>query len=141
MQWLVTTEKRFHGTLDFVHALLLLSEESTLLRYSSDYCDVSWYPSGFFIIEQDEPACNLFLILSGTVEVMREDPNGTQHVVAQMGPGSFFGEEGLAYTPSLRSKLTSSHSDRSAESPTGCVTKIAWMQQSTRSPSVPPNHY
>ncbi|MFL5591780.1 MAG: PIG-L family deacetylase [Ktedonobacteraceae bacterium] len=97
VQWLVTTEKRFHGTLDFVHALLLLSEESTLLRYSSDYCDVSWYPSGFFIIEQGEPACNLYLILSGTVEVMRDDPNGTQHVVAQMGPGSFFGEEGLAY--------------------------------------------
>jgi len=38
VQWLVTTEKRFHGTLDFVHALLLLSEESTLLRYSNDYC-------------------------------------------------------------------------------------------------------
>src|SRR2546421_6330619 len=97
VRWLVTAEKRFHGTLDFVHALLLLSEESTLLRYSSDYCDVSWYPPGFFIIEQGEPACNLYLILSGTVEVMREDPNGTQHVVAQMGPGSFFGEEGLAY--------------------------------------------
>jgi LmbE family N-acetylglucosaminyl deacetylase len=97
VQWLVTTEKRFHGTLDFVHALLLLTEESTLLRYSSDSCDVSWYPSGFFIIEQGEPACNLYLILSGTVEVMREDSSGTQHVVAHMGPGSFFGEEGLAY--------------------------------------------
>jgi len=96
VQWLVTTEKRFHGTLDFVHALLLLSEESTLLRYSSDYCDVSWYPSGFFIIEQGEPAGNLYLILSGTVEVTREDPDGTQHVVDHMGPGSFFGEEGLA---------------------------------------------
>jgi LmbE family N-acetylglucosaminyl deacetylase len=96
VQWLVTTEKRFHGTLDFVQALLLLSEESTLLRYSSDYCDVGWYPSGFFIIEQGEPADNLYLILSGTVEVMREDPDGTQHVVAHMGPGSFFGEEGLA---------------------------------------------
>src|SRR5215469_11267772 len=43
VQWLVTAEKRFHGPLDFVHALLLLSEESTLLRYSSDYCDVGWY--------------------------------------------------------------------------------------------------
>jgi len=96
VQWLVTAEKRFHGPLDFVHALLLLSEESTLLRYSSDYCDVGWYPSGFFIIEQGEPADNLYLILSGTVEVMREDPDGTQHVVARMGPGSFFGEEGLA---------------------------------------------
>src|SRR5690242_17838554 len=34
VRWLITAEKRFHGTLDFVHALLLLSEESRLLRYT-----------------------------------------------------------------------------------------------------------
>jgi LmbE family N-acetylglucosaminyl deacetylase len=97
VQWLVAAEKRFNGTLDFVYALLLLSEASTLLRYSSDYVEVKWYPSGFFIIEQGESASSLYLILSGTVEVIRESDDGTLQVVARMEPGAFFGEEGLAH--------------------------------------------
>ena len=97
VQWLVQAEKRFQGNLDFVYALLLLCEEATLLHYSRDHFDVGWYPTGFSIIEQGEAADRLYLILSGGVDVIREAADGTRAVLARLGPGSFFGEEGLAY--------------------------------------------
>jgi LmbE family N-acetylglucosaminyl deacetylase len=97
VQWLVQAEKRFQGNLDFVYALLLLCEEASSLHYSRDHFAVSWYPTGFSIIEQGEAADSLYLILSGAVDVIREAANGTQQVLARLGPGSFFGEEGLAY--------------------------------------------
>ena len=97
VKWLIQEDKRFQGNLDFVYALLLLCEEATLLHYSRDHFAVSWYPTGFSIIEQGEAADSLYLILSGTVDVIREADDGTQQVLARLGPGSFFGEEGLAY--------------------------------------------
>ncbi len=97
VKWLVQPGKRFQGNLDFVYALLLLCEEASLLHYSRDHFDVSWYPTGFSIIEQGEAADSLYLILSGSVDVIREAADGAQQVLARLGPGSFFGEEGLAY--------------------------------------------
>ncbi len=47
------------------------------MGYISDYVDVSWYPAGFYIVEQGEPAVNLYLILSGEVEAIREGTDGT----------------------------------------------------------------
>jgi hypothetical protein len=96
-QWLVQAEKRFQGNPDFVYSLLLLCEEANLLHYSRDHFDVSWYPTGVSIIEQGEAAESLYLILSGIVDVIREAADGTQQVLARLGPGAFFGEEGLAY--------------------------------------------
>ena len=95
--WLVEHDRRFRGTFDFVRALLLFAEETSVLHYCSDHVDVNWYPHGFYIVEQGEPATDLYLILSGQAEVIREDDNGTQHSLASLGPGEFFGEEGLAY--------------------------------------------
>ena len=97
VQWLVHAEKRFRGTVDFAYALMLLCEEATLLRYSSDYFDVNWYRAGFLIVEQGEAASSLYLILSGAVNVIREGADGTLQFLARMEPGAFFGEEGLAH--------------------------------------------
>lgn len=97
VQWLVQHEKRFQGSLDFVQALMLLSEESALLKYASDFVDVSWYPQGFYIIEQGEPATNLYLILSGRAHAIVEDANGGLQTVNDLKPGMFFGEQGLAF--------------------------------------------
>jgi len=97
VKWLVQAEKRFQGNLDFAYALLLLCEEASLLHYSRDHVAVSWYPTGFSIVEQGEAAGSLYLILSGRVDVIRESAGGTQQALARLGPGSFFGEEGLAY--------------------------------------------
>jgi hypothetical protein len=68
-----------------------------MLGYVSDYVETSWFPSGFTIVEQDEPASKLYLILSGEATVQREDNGGALQVLARIGPGHFFGEEGLAY--------------------------------------------
>ena len=97
VQWLVQVEKGFRGTLDFAYALLLLCEEATLLRYSSDHFAINWYRSGFSILEQGEPANSLYLILSGTANVIRESADGSLQFRTQLEPGDFFGEEGLAY--------------------------------------------
>lgn len=96
--WLVAQQQRFQGSFDFIHALLLLTEESNVLGYTSDHIDVQWYPAGFSIVEQGEPANRLYMILSGTVEVLREDANAAPRGVARLGPGTFFGEEGLAHS-------------------------------------------
>jgi len=93
--WLVQTRTRFQGTSEFAYALLLLCEEATLLHYSCDHVDITWYPAGFSIVEQGEQANSLYLLLSGTAQVIREGVDGTQQVLAHLKPGAFFGEEGL----------------------------------------------
>ena len=65
MKWLVEIEQEFHGAIDFAHALLLFAEEAAMLGYSSDDVDVKWFPKGFYIVEQGEPATKLYLVLSG----------------------------------------------------------------------------
>lgn len=99
--WLVGRESRSGavGQVDpteFVRALLLFTEETTMLNYSSDRIDVNWYPSGFYIIEQGEAAKDLYLILSGHAQAVREHDDGSMEKLSDLGPGSFFGELGLA---------------------------------------------
>src|SRR6185437_3980102 len=72
-------------------------EEATLLGYTSDHIDVAWYPAGFYIIEQGEAAVNLYLILSGIVEIIHEHADGSQEVIGRNAAGEFFGEMGLAH--------------------------------------------
>jgi LmbE family N-acetylglucosaminyl deacetylase len=81
---------------EFARALLLFAEETTLLQYSSDRIDINWYPTGFYMIEQGEVAKDLYLILSGHAQAVREADDGDLEVLNEMGPGDFFGEMGLA---------------------------------------------
>jgi len=96
VHWLTSCDTRFQGTLDFVHSLVFMAQETTTLGYSSDHVDVRWYPPGFYILEQGEPATSLYLILSGQADEMCNNPDGSLHQLAVIGPGAFFGEEGLA---------------------------------------------
>lgn len=93
VQWLNGQERRFRGSFDFMNALLLLAKEASVLGFTSDHVDVQWYPAGFYIVEQAEPATKLYMILSGVVEVMHEDDDGVLHKVARLEPGMFFGAE------------------------------------------------
>lgn len=100
-KWLVGRQTRSGATsqidpTEFVRALLLFTEETTMLNYSSDRIDVNWYPSGFYIIEQGEAAKDLYLILSGQAQAVREHDDGTLEKLSDLGPGTFFGELGLA---------------------------------------------
>jgi LmbE family N-acetylglucosaminyl deacetylase len=96
-QWLVRASEPFQGSAEFAYAMLLLCEEASLLRYSSDHVDIAWYPAGFSIVEQGERAESLYLLLSGTAEVVQEGDDGTQQVLTRLQPGAFFGDEGVAY--------------------------------------------
>jgi LmbE family N-acetylglucosaminyl deacetylase len=96
VRWLQNLDARFRGTPDFVRGLLILAEQTCTLGYNNDSVGVKWYPPGVYIIEQGEPASSLYLILSGHADVVREGPDGTLHKVNEIGPGAFFGEEGIA---------------------------------------------
>src|SRR2546423_1548948 len=50
-QWLVDHDQPFRGDFDFARALLLLTEETGMLGYTSDHVAVQWYPAGFSIVE------------------------------------------------------------------------------------------
>ena len=95
--WLVALHRRFQGTVDFAQALLLFSNSAMMLGYISDSVDIQWFPAGFHIVEQNEPAHQLYLILSGEARVRYQSENGRWHDLAHIGPGHFFGEEGIAH--------------------------------------------
>jgi LmbE family N-acetylglucosaminyl deacetylase len=96
-QWLLEMGERFKGQGDFVQALSLFAQESTTMRYAGDHVDTIWAPAGLFLVEQGEPATSLYLILSGEVEVLQEQPDGGLARLRRMGPGEFFGELGVAH--------------------------------------------
>jgi LmbE family N-acetylglucosaminyl deacetylase len=94
--WLTSRPDRFAGTMEFVHALLLMAEEAGTMRYVRDHAQVHWYPAGCYVVEQGEAATELFMILSGHAEVWQERDDGHLKHLRQMGPGEFFGELGIA---------------------------------------------
>ena len=89
-------DKPWINPTEFARALLLFAEETTLLQYSSDRIDINWYPNGFYMIEQGEVAKDLYLILSGHAQAVREHDDGSLEVLNDLGPGDFFGEIGVA---------------------------------------------
>lgn len=53
------------------------------------------YEPGEVIVRQGEPGDHFYLIVSGTVEVVRERSSGEETVLANLGPGDYFGETAL----------------------------------------------
>jgi LmbE family N-acetylglucosaminyl deacetylase len=94
--WLTTRPGRFAGTMDFVHALLLMAEEAVTMGFVRDHAVVQWYPSGCYVVEQGEAATALYMIVTGHAEVWQELPDGSLKLLRQIGPGEFFGELGVA---------------------------------------------
>lgn len=95
-EWVVRLPTRFEGKKDFVRALWVFSREATGLGYAGDLVDVEWFPSDSYLIEQGAAATTMYFLLSGRVEIRREDEDGRVRVVAQSGPGEFIGEQGIA---------------------------------------------
>ena len=94
--WLVSMDRPFGGSADYGRALTLFAAEAATMRFASDDVRIVWYPSGSLIVEQDEPATSLLLILSGTVDVAKEGADGALHHLQSLGEGQFFGELGVA---------------------------------------------
>lgn len=96
VDWLTSADRRFAGTAGFANALRLFADGSSVLGFAADHLQVQWFPAGSFVIEQGEPSDELFCILSGTVDIVVEDADGTLHPKDSSGPGSFVGQDGLA---------------------------------------------
>ena len=96
-KWLVEMNARFKGTASFAQALSLFAQESTTMGYAKDFVDINWFPPRFTIVEQGEPAASLYLILSGEVEVVHEQEDGSLRQLSRLGTGEFFGELGVAH--------------------------------------------
>ena len=96
VEWLTAHSERFVGTTAFGHAFKLFTDGTSMLGVSADHLHVDWFPAGSFIIEQGEPACELFCILSGSVVVFVEQDDGEMREQRSFGAGCFFGEDGLA---------------------------------------------
>lgn len=94
--WLTTRPDRFAGTMEFVHALLLMAEEAGTMGFIRDHARVRWYPAGSYVVEQGEAATELFVILSGHADVWQEQADGSLEKLRYIGPGEFFGELGVA---------------------------------------------
>ncbi len=95
--WLADMSERFHGPADFARAFSLFTQETTALGYADDQIELGWFPQGVYIVEQGEVGNSLYLILSGEVEVLQDQPDGTRQTLRRQGPGEFFGELALAH--------------------------------------------
>jgi LmbE family N-acetylglucosaminyl deacetylase len=96
VDWLTSGEQRFVGTAGFGNALRLFADGSSMLGFAADHLHVQWFPAGSFVIEQGEPAHELFCILSGSVDIVVEDADGHLRKVDTAGAGAFVGQDGLA---------------------------------------------
>ena len=96
VQWLTSGEQRFVGTAGFANALRLFADGSSMLGFAADHLHVQWFPAGSFVIEQGEPANELFCILSGSVDIVIEAADGQLRQVDTAGAGEFVGQDGLA---------------------------------------------
>jgi LmbE family N-acetylglucosaminyl deacetylase len=96
VEWLTSKSERFSGTAAFGHALKLFADGSSMLGFAADHLAVEWFPAGSFVIEQGEPATELFCILSGSVDIVVEGHDGSMQWRDTAGAGCFVGEDGLA---------------------------------------------
>jgi LmbE family N-acetylglucosaminyl deacetylase len=96
VEWLVSQGERFRGPVGFGHALKLFADGTSMLGVAADHIRVEWYPPGSYIIEQGEPATELFCMLSGTADIVVEHADGSLVRRDVVAPGSFVGEDGLA---------------------------------------------
>jgi len=70
----------------------LRPNEDTVIRVRSAYGRT--LEPGDTVFDEGDPGDHLYVIQSGEIELKREGPSG-HHVVAQLGPGDFFGELSL----------------------------------------------
>jgi CRP/FNR family cyclic AMP-dependent transcriptional regulator len=79
-----------------------LSDIPAINRFLS-YCRVRTVPSKTVVIHAGDLPDVLYFIVDGSVEVMIEDEDGNEMVLAYLNKGEFFGEMGLFYEQPTRS--------------------------------------
>lgn len=79
-----------------------ISDVPAINRFLS-YCRVRTIPSKTVVIHAGDLPDILYFIVEGSVEVMIEDEDGNEMVLAYLNKGEFFGEMGLFYEQPTRS--------------------------------------
>ncbi len=79
-----------------------LSDVPAINRFLS-YCRMRTVPSKTVVIHAGDLPDILYFIVDGSVEVMIEDEDGNEMVLAYLNKGEFFGEMGLFYEQPTRS--------------------------------------
>ena len=79
-----------------------ISDVPAINRFLS-YCRVRTVPSKTVMIHAGDLPDVLYYIVDGSVEVMIEDEDGNEMVLAYLNKGQFFGEMGLFYEQPTRS--------------------------------------
>ncbi|MFK8031545.1 MAG: cAMP-activated global transcriptional regulator CRP [Gammaproteobacteria bacterium] len=79
-----------------------LSEVPAINRFLN-YCRMRTVPSKTVVIHAGDLPDILYYIVAGSVEVMIEDEDGNEMVLAYLNKGEFFGEMGLFYEQPTRS--------------------------------------
>jgi CRP/FNR family cyclic AMP-dependent transcriptional regulator len=79
-----------------------LSDIPAISRFLS-YCRVRTVPAKTVLIHAGDLPDILYFIVDGSVEVMIEDEDGNEMVLAYLNKGQFFGEMGLFYEQPTRS--------------------------------------
>ncbi len=79
-----------------------LSDVPAINRFLS-YCRVRTVPQKTVMIHAGDLPDVLYYIVDGSVEVMIEDEDGNEMVLAYLNKGQFFGEMGLFYEQPTRS--------------------------------------
>jgi CRP/FNR family cyclic AMP-dependent transcriptional regulator len=83
-----------------------LSDVPAINRFLS-YCRVRTVPAKTVMIHAGDLPDVLYYIVDGSVEVMIEDEDGNEMVLAYLNKGQFFGEMGLFYEQPARSAWVS----------------------------------
>jgi CRP/FNR family cyclic AMP-dependent transcriptional regulator len=88
-----------------------LSDIPAINRFLS-YCRVRTVPAKTVMIHAGDLPDVMYYIISGSVEVMIEDEDGNEMVLAYLNKGQFFGEMGLFYEQPTRSAWVRSRAER-----------------------------
>ncbi|MDH5178432.1 MAG: cyclic nucleotide-binding domain-containing protein [Gammaproteobacteria bacterium] len=101
---------------------------SELTRFLFDYGRKQRFATGQYIIREGQQSRNVFVILEGEAEILKQDENGNEKTVARVSNGTILGEMGVfmeqARTTSVRVSRDLTALEFTAESFTSAVAKI-----------------
>ena len=87
------------------------SAATDILRRYFEQCHRRAHPAGSIIISAGDHSSTLYYVLSGSVSVIFEDPDGHEMVLAYLNQGDFFGEIGMFDERHERSAWVRARSD------------------------------
>jgi len=88
--------------------------DAEALASVGDHATEVSYPAGRWIVRQGEIGTGFFLLISGRARVVRDD-----HLLAELGPGDFFGELALIEEHPRSATVV-------ADTDTDCILFVAW---------------